>query len=255
MRGKEDSEKSETLSHLLKRIDHGEDPAALRQQAHYILEHIAPNDIAMAERNLIAEGYSAQSVQLLSATFMLMGIPEADVEGLKKDLPANHILRIVMTEHDVMRYLLADLVEFSENVNYLNRLTDTSAEFSRLCHIVEHLDAMKEHFDREDDVIFPYLRNQGKISLCRAMEADHIEIRAEINRLVSLVLSLNQLSLEQFKVCLVSISQRLWKKMSEHLCQEDVILYPIALGVINDSKTWKKIKALCDEIGYCGIHL
>jgi len=70
-----------------------------------------------------------------------------------------------------------------------------------------------------------------------------------------LILSFNQISLEQFKAELITTSRRLQTIMQEHLSQEDCILYPIALRIINDTEVWEQMKALCDEIGYCGLHL
>jgi DUF438 domain-containing protein len=87
------------------------------------------------------------------------------------------------------------------------------------------------------------------------MEGDHINIRTEIDNLASLIVLFNEVRLEQFKAGLIVGTRRLWAIMQEHLCQEDEILYPIALRIINDAGVWERMKAVCDEIGYCGIHL
>jgi len=249
------SRKARTLTHLLRRIDNGDDPTLLRRQARQLLTSVVPEDIAIAEQNLINQGYPVKIVQLLSATFMLMGINENQADNTRINLPANHILHLVMVEHNLIRCFLADLNDVAEAIGCLNQLTDVSLEFRKLAHIVQHLNAMKEHIDREDDVIFPHLRKYGRISLCSAAQSDHISIEAEIDNLTGLIVSFGQFSLEQFKAALVSTTRRLWTIMQEHLAQEDVILYPIALGIIDDVEIWDEIKAICDDIGYCGVHL
>lgn len=249
-----ESRKAQTLTRLLRRINQGDDPELLRKEANQLLTNIAPRDIATAEQNLIADGYSARLVQLLSATFMLMGILEEQGGSSGVRLPANHILQIVTIEHELIRYFLADLTDVVETIEYLD-LTDLSLEFRKLVHITEHLNAMKEHIEREDDVIFPYLQEQGRISLCQAMQGNHIDIRAEIDNLVRLVESFSELYLDQFKTRLIGITRRLCPMLLEHLSQEDDILYPIALGIINDVEVWERIKAVCDDIGYCSVHL
>jgi DUF438 domain-containing protein len=249
------SRKAQTLTRLLRRISRGDDPKLLRKEAHQLLPNVEPKDIATAEQNLIDNGYSVQLVQLLSATFMLMAIPEEQSANLKTWLPANHLLRLVMAEHDVIRCFLADLTDVAGTIDYLYHLTDVSSEFRKLTHIVEHLNAMKTHIEREDDVIFPYLRKYGRISLCRAVQGDHINIITEIDNLAGLTVLFNEVSLEQFKAGLIATTRRLQTMMQEHLAQEDEILYPIALGIINDVRVWEKMKVTCDEIGYCGVHL
>ncbi|MHC4645743.1 MAG: DUF438 domain-containing protein [Planctomycetota bacterium] len=249
-----ESKTSESLTRLLRRINRGEDLRLLREEAYELLPNVSPDDIAAAEQNLLDDGYSTQLVQMLSASFMLMGIEEQG-PNLKGRLPANHLLRTVLAEHDVLRCLLADLKDVAEIITREHELTDVSSEFRRLTHVVEHLVAMRRHIEREDDVIFPYLEKYGRIGLCRAVQGDHIKIRAEIDNLAGLTVFFDQVRLEQFKAGLTAATRRLLALMEEHLTEEDEILYPIALGIIDDAGVWKKIKAFCDEICYCGLHL
>lgn len=249
------SNKAQTLTYLLRRINQGDNPELLRKEAHQLLTNVGPDDIATAEQNLINDGYSTHTVQLLSATFMLMGITEKQDDNPKSWLPANHLVRMVIVEHDLIQYFTADLNNLAEKIEDMNRLTSVGLELRRLAHIVEHLIAMKEHFEREDDIIFPYLTKYGRISLCRAARGDHIKIVTEIDNLTSLLILFDKINLEQFKAELITTTHRLCEIMREHLWQEDVILYPIALGIINNARIWEEMKAVCDEIGYCGVHL
>lgn len=255
MAGINQSSKAQNLTRLLKRLNHGENPDMLRKEANRLISNVGPKDIATAEQNLINDGYSTQLVQQLSATFMLIGIFEEQSANLKAHLSANHIVRMVMIEHDTIRCLLADLDEIVEAVGYLDCLTDVGAEFRRLAFTIERLRAMKEHIEREDDIIFPYLKKHFWMRLCQTIKGEHIYIRTEIDNLFELVVLFNNISLEEFKARLITIVQNFSAIMREHLRQEDNILYPIALGVINDVEFWEKMKAVCDEIGYCGVRL
>jgi len=215
---------------------------------------VDPEDIATARQNLIDEGYSAQLVQQLSARLMEMGMPELSANP-KTWLPANHILRKVMVEHELIRCFLADLNDVVEAIQYVNSLSDVSSEFRKLAHIIEHLNAMKEHIEREEDVIFPYLRKYEWVSLCPAAQDEHVNIRTEIDNLITLIVSFNRVTLQEFKIRLFTITRRFLPVVLDHLFQEDNTLYPIAFVAINNIKVWEKMKAFCDQIGYCGVHL
>ncbi|HUT28457.1 MAG TPA: DUF438 domain-containing protein [Sedimentisphaerales bacterium] len=249
-----ESSRARTLTRLLRRINSGDNPDALREEAHRLLPMVDPRDIAAAEQNLVDGGYTLQQVQLLSAMFMLMGIAEEQCIDVRMLLPANHLVRVVMAEHEVMRCFLADLKDVVEEIGLQDHLSDVSLEFRRLWHVVGHLTMMEEHIEREDDVIFPWLKRYGRISLCCAMQSDHIKIRTEIDNLGSLLVLFNEVKFEQFKAGLASASGRLLALVPEHLSQEDDILYPIALGIVDDPTVWVKMKAVCDQIGYCGVH-
>ncbi|MCK4960672.1 MAG: DUF438 domain-containing protein [Planctomycetes bacterium] len=248
-------EKAQALSDLLKRINKGKDVANLRKEAGLLLSDITPDDISAAEKSLLSNGYSARLVQQLSAAFVVMALREGQRAPLSDRLDDNHILRRILAEHDLARCFLADLKEAVEAIKHKKEVSNSCAEFMRLAHIVEHLDAMEEHVDREDDVIFPYLKRHGWTSLCRAAHSDHVYIRIALNDLALLIASFDETGVEEFKVRLASITRYLCPTMQEHLFQEDNVLFPIAMEVIDDESVWSRMKTLCDEIGYCGVHL
>jgi DUF438 domain-containing protein len=249
------NKKTNNLTRLLLRINSGEDTNLLRREAFHLLPEIGPDDMVAAQQHLIDNGHSTQLVQLLSAMFMVMAVPKGQNDRLRTSLPANHLLRVIMLEHDIFRYLVADLSEAAEAVARQYELADVSSEFRRLSHIVEHLTAMKRHIEREDDVIFPWLANYGRLGLCCAVQTDHPAIITEIDSIAASIVLFDNVRLDQFKRGLLTSTRRLAALATEHLTQEDEILYPIAQRIIDDSEVWERIKAFCDEIGYCGIHL
>jgi len=255
MQKENENKKAQALARFLKRINRGEDPKLLCREAGRLITDLGPRDIATAEENLIHDGFSAQLAQQLSVAFMLMGVLEEHGGNIRAQLPANHVLQKVMVEHDMMRCFLADLQDVTEAIANMENLTDTKTEFRKLCHIVEHLDAMQEHIDREEDVIFPYLTRNGWSNLCQAAKSDHVYIKVAISDLTGLIGAFNNVKFKQFKVRLMSTVKYLCPIMYDHLSQEDNVMYPIALEVINRSDVWEKMKSICDEIGYCGIHL
>ena len=254
MANKHRSAKTWALAGLFKRINLGEDPKLLRNEAGQLAKNIETNDIAGAEQTLIDEGYSNRVVHQLSATFVLMGLHKGEDDNSGSRLPDKHILRKIMVEHDLVRCFLADLNNVSGDILGLNCLTDISSEFYNLSHIIAHLSVMKEHIEREEDIIFPYLRKYGWVGLCRAAQTENAKIIIDIGNLVALITSFNKIRFEDFKGWLITIVQRLSPIMLEHLSYEDDLFWPIALVVIDDVKVWEAIKALCDEIGYCGAH-
>ena len=249
------SKKSLALARLLKRINSGVDPKLLKRESHRLLPEIDPGDIATAEQNLISDGFSARLVQQLSAAFVLMGILEEKNPNLKNRLSTNHVLRKVIAEHDLLRCFISDLEQVNKNIQSMKGLTDTCCEFRKLTHIIEHLDAMDEHIEQEEDVIFPFLKKYGWSSLCRSASSDHIYIRIAVSDLIRLIGTFDSTKTREFKIRLNSITSYLCPAIIEHLFQEDNILYPIALEVIKDEGVWENMKELCDEIGYCGVHV
>ena len=198
---------------------------------------------------------STRRVQQLSAAFILMGLMDGNKANLRERLNERHVLKKVLAEHDMLKCFISDLEEVALKIGQAPFLSDTSGEIRRLEHVAEHVNAMEEHIDRENDVIFPALRSQGWDSLCRSVENDHVQIRAGIKDLVLLVDSFGEISFGVFKGRLMSIVKTLCPILKEHLFYEDHILYPVAVAMIDNQVFWDKMHEICDEIDYCGIHL
>ena len=255
MKNTNSNSKTSVLAGLMKRINLGENPILLRNEARQLVRNLDPTDITEAEQALVHQGYSAQLVQQLSAIFVIMGLYKKQDENVHSSLTDDHILRKITVEHDLTRCFLADLKNLAKTIWSLDSLEDVSSEFRNLAHVITHLSIMKEHIEREEDIIFPYFLKQfGWVGLCQAAQNQHDKIRIDIDNLVGLVTSFNELKFDVFKAWLITITQRLAPVLLEHFSYEDELLYPVFLVGIDDVRTWEKIKTLCDEIGYCGAH-
>ena len=160
-----------------------------------------------------------------------------------------------MAEHEIFRCFIAELEDLAAAIQQMDKLTDTSTEFMRLSHIVEHLNSMDEHMNREDDVLFPALKEYGWKSLFSWIESEHVYIHMSVNDLVKLLMAFDKMPLGNFKTRLMSTVRYLCPMLREHLFHEDRVLFPLAVSMVEDAKTWDRIQSICNEIGYCGIHL
>jgi len=246
--------KTWALAGILKRINLGEDPRLLRNEAIQLSKNVNREDIAAAEQTLIAEGYSSQMVQRLSARFTLMALQKSKEGNSTGKLPDDHILRKIKVEHDLIGCYMTDLNKVVKTIQNLHCLTDVSSEFRNLAHILGHLSVVKEHIDREEDVIFPYLRKSGWAKLCQSALNEHGKIRIDIDNLLALMTSFNEIGFDDFRGWLITIVHRFSPMIREHLSYENELLYPISLFAIADASLWERMKALCDEIGYCGVY-
>lgn len=238
------------LTGLLKRINLGEDPKLLQNEACHLAEKVDSDDIAAAQQALIDEGYSSELVQKISAAFVLMGLHKENAGPTEDKLPDNHIVQKILAEHTLARCYLADLSQITAEIGHLGCLTDISSEFRRLVQAIDHFCRFKRHIEREEDIIFPYLRKYGWKGLCKADEDEHKKIIADINNLIALASSLSAIEFDNFNSYLQKIVKHFISVMQDHLSYEENLLWPIALVVVDDVKTWETIKALSDEFEY-----
>ncbi len=245
----------EELAELLMNLSKGKNDLHTRKEAHRLISRIGPDDMARAERQLITGGLSLKKVQQLSATFVLMGVLDNHKSDLRHRLPDGHILRKVMAEHEMIRCFLAELEDLNEHIQEAADIGHNSAEMMSLAHVAEHLNAMQEHVDREDDVLYPALKERGWGSLFMRIQSDHAYLKMAVNDLVKLTIAGGRMPPDVFKKRLGTTVGYLCPMMREHLFHEDRVLFPLALAMVQEPAVWKRLKSVCGEIGYCGVHL
>ena len=207
------------------------------------------------QQMLIDEGYPRRLVRQISSAFILMGLDKREHKNSGSGLMDDHIIQKIMVEHNLTRCYLADLKNISETILGLDNLTDVSSEFRNLANILAYFMAMKEHFEREEDIIFPYLMKFGWVGLCQAAQSEHAKIMKNIDSLFILITSFNEENFEDFKGFINVIVPQFLQITLEYLSFEDRLLWPVSLIVIDDMKVWKLIKETCEELGYCNSHL
>lgn len=238
------------LTGLFKRINLGDDPKQLCSEAGHLVDKVDSNDIAAAQQTLIDEGYTPDMVEKISAAFVLMGLARKKNEISKSKLVDNHILSIMAAEHSMTRCRLEDLRQITDEIMQTDTITNVSSEFRRLSNLVEYFGRFKRHIEREEDIIFPYLNKYGWKGLSQSDVEDHKIILRDIDNLSALILSFGMLKIEEFKGHLNKISDHLISVLTDHMSYEEDLLWPIALIVIDEPKTWETVKALSDEFEY-----
>jgi len=243
--------KLKALAGLIKRMEQEDDLRVLCREAGQLAAKVDQQDIALAEQALVKNGYSLQMARQLLTQFVFMGMygqKNAHGQDLIEDA---HILRRIVVEHNLFRCNAAELCVLAGSIMHLEEMSDVSTEFRTLTRVVRYLSLLREHMEREDDMIFPYLKKQGFTGLCLTAEKEHVRLRKSLDNLTDLIQSIARISLTEFKSRLAANVQLFYPLLLDHLAFEEELIHPIALVAIDNPDTWEAIKALCDQIGYC----
>ena len=216
------------------------------------LSGIEPHDIALAEQSLLESGCSQGDLRRLYPLEMqLLG---NQTQAIRQSLPANHVVRRIICEHELILGYLADLEDAAAVITEMNDRDDATASWRKFEHAVWHLAGMSIHHALEDDMIMPQLRSRGYAALAEAGRLDHAFLEAATRKLMELVASGHKMQFTFFKRELGLATQALVSAYGEHIFREDNIMLPTALKVIHDPAIWQRINEYCDEVSYCCMH-
>jgi DUF438 domain-containing protein len=169
-----------------------------------------------------------------------------------KLLPPNHLVRKILSEHQMFLCILADLEDVAREIGRGNYVSVAGTEFRKLTQIARHIVSNFDHVHLEDELIFPELVRRGYIGTPSILTTEHLTLTLSAENLMKLVILAENdiIEPEKLRSNLDEFASTIITTGREHILNEDKILYPIAVQLIEDPKEWQRIRALCDEVGY-----
>ena len=225
------NERKDALRKIVSRLHAGESPEALKEEFKELLGEVTPLEISQIEAELVKEGTSREELMSLCDVHMAMF-----KESLSKepDVPDWHPIHILYEEHRGM-------LQAAERIWKIAR--DGAGQDEELQLLAGKLADTEVHYQREENVLFPYLEKHGITEPPAIMWMEHDRIRAERKAVISLIESGTKGKLLEAK------ARGLYDLFSSHFQKEGKILFPSALDVITGTE-WKRIRREFDGIGY-----
>jgi len=238
------------LTELLVNLDRNADRTAFSENDIGFLARAASVEIAIAQQNVLAAGLGASELWRLWCRNSDI-LPDQSAK-LKRELPPNHILQKVLAEHDMVLCFISDLDDINGRIQGLTYASSTTDEIRRLAHIARHLISSEQHREREEEIIFPELVKRGYSGLLGVVTEQHGKISRRHHRLNELVYSVDSINFDDFKSRLDELVGYLIPAMRIHIFIETNIVFPLAIELVKQDRTWRRIKEVSEQIGYCG---
>ncbi len=235
------------LAQVLRRLAGDEDPEKAKKEAENLVRSITPQELSLAEQQLIREGVDPQVLRHLCEVHLR--VLSDEVARFRTALPAAHPLDTLMAEHQVILKTLGELEEVNRAVQQADALDAERDE--RLKRIATLLVDAEPHHQREEQALFPEVERRGVTGPPRIMRMEHVELRQRKHALLELAEAAATMPYADFKKRLNELAGYVVFNLRDHIFKEDNILYPTAAQVIADPAVWEAIKARSDEIGYC----
>jgi len=242
----DNSLKKDSIKELIKRLHRGENPEKLKEEFKDILKGLAPQDIAKIEEELVKEGISSQEIRKMCDIHL--AVFRETLEKQKPEVPPWHPVYILMEEHKKLLDFVDKLRNTAKSIKNAGKLELTALE--RLNHIAEHFKESESHYQREENVLFPYLEKHGITQPPAIMWMEHDKIRESKKNLYKLVKSHSEMDFDTFITQLENVSLGIEELLSSHFYKENNVLFPTGLKVIEDTE-WLEIRQQFDEMGYC----
>ena len=168
------NQRKDALRKIVARLHAGESPEALKEEFKGVLGEITPLEISQVEAELVSEGTTREELMSLCDVHMAMFKESLSVEP---DIPNWHPIHILLKEHRGM-------LDASERIWKIAR--DESGD-DDLQTLAAKLSDTEVHYQREENVLFPYLEKHGITEPPAIMWMEHDRIRVERKAVISLI--------------------------------------------------------------------
>lgn len=239
---------ADQLTDLLQRMRLANDVLPFKEEAKTLLSQLEPSDRIRAEQELFTLGLTPSDLHHTCFSNMA-GLFGGAAEQLKQNLPAGHVVRVMVEEHDCILSFLDNLENFNESIQQQGSVTDL--DLHSLKTIALNLVGAEPHHLREEEVLFPEVEKRGLIGPPEVMRREHEQLRAWKHALLELAQTGTELPVNEFKNTLGAIAGCLVLTLRDHIMKENNILYPASLQAIQSDETWEAMQNACDRIGYC----
>ncbi len=236
------SKRKEALKAVIKRLHAGESVKALKDQFGEAIRGATAGEIAEAERALISEGVSVAEIQHLCDLHVAVFRDSLDEEPEPESLPGHPVFTFRMENEVTLRLLEAMANTLAEWMR-----TGEQERLDALRQQADNLTAIKKHYSRKENLLFPYLEKKGLEGPATVMWGVDNEIREKIKDFTTTLKKPKpdpQVTLDQFKDMAHQIQEMIYK--------EEKILFPEALDRLSEAD-WGEIREQEAEIGYFNV--
>ena len=233
--------RKQTIKNIIKQLHEGKTVEEVKQQFEEAFEDVSASEITAAEAALIAEGVPASEIQRLCDVHA--SVFKGTIEEIHQH-PSNAILIPGHPLNTLMRENLAISRIMNQEIKpYLKNL-DGEESYKYLLEGVNHLSQIELHYQKKENLFFPYMEKYGIVAPPQVMWGVDDEIRADIKEIKTL--------LEQDSKVDSVITQKIedvMTRVEEMIFKEENIMAPMLLDHLTQEE-WKKIADESHEIGF-----
>ena len=228
------------IKQIITQLHEGKTVDEVKQQFADTFEGVSATEISEAEGALIAEGLPVSEVQRLCDVHaaVFKGTIEEIHQPDDLTLLPGHPTNILKRENRIIEDIIKN--EISPTLTNMNDKNNLSS----LRNGLDRLGEINKHYQRKENLFFPYMEQYGITAPPKVMWGVDDEIREQLKE-IKADLQEAELNTEELKQKI----EDLVNKINEMIFKEENILLPMVLETLTQDE-WKIIADESGEIGY-----
>jgi uncharacterized protein len=239
-------QKRKRLKELILKLHKGEDPDRIKAEIRQAMGQVPYDDVVRVEQELIAEGLPQEEVVKLCDLHTAVLDGSIDQSGAKTVQPG-HPVHTFKEENRALEREIAVFEELARSVN-----GGAGGPVQDLYHaLMQHFNRLMDvnkHYQRKENLVFPFLEKHGITGPPAVMWAKHDETRALMKKALE-VLSRGLAGGTEARWVLPELAAAT-HSITEMISKEENILFPMCLDALTEEE-WYEVYRQSPEIGFC----
>ena len=236
-----DPKKTIQLKEIIGKLHSGASPESVKEEFLREFGQVSAEDLAAAEKKLMEEGMKLEQVQKLCDVhaFVFEDNLQAVSKSKQADAIPGHPAFVFKGENTGLKAFLAK--EFEPALEAFAK-DSSEKNTTALLQSVKSLSKLHVHYQRKENLLFPYLEKAGITAPPKVMWGVDDEIRALWKEALA--------NLPSKGKAVLPVVQKLLEQVKSMITKEDNILMTMLLENL-DSDAWLTVARDSADIGYC----
>jgi DUF438 domain-containing protein len=243
-------ERKRKLKNSIEKLQYGANLDDVKEEIKEILKHASVLEITKNRQELIEEGVPKEQILNLWET-LLERFRESLAEP-SPDLSETHPIYILIEEHKIILNAAISLAELTQTLVHDQEQVPSPVVVKGIMESIEILRNSANHYQREENVLFPKLESRGITQPPAIMWTEHDTVRTIEKTLFDQIDEDPRMDSDALKILRESAIE-LCETLSSHFYKENNILFQTSLRLFS-ANDWKIMRVDFDDIGYGILH-
>ncbi len=241
--------KKDLLKHMILQLHKGEAPEAIKSQIGRLMGEVPYEHVVEVEQELMAEGLKAEEI------LKFCDIHTAALRGQishagATEAPSGHPVHTFKEENRALKWEIDSIEKLTKTASGLGDDVAPGKFLDQVRARVHNLADVEKHYQRKENLLFPFLEKHGISGPPKVMWGKHDETRALLKKAVAELGGAGELNAAEELGLVKSLVDPLAQSISEMIFKEEEILLPMCLNTLSEGE-WYQIYSQSLEIGFC----
>ena len=242
--------RKELLKHMIMQLHEGEAPEEVRGRLVKLMTKIPYNEVVEVEQELISEGVLDEKEVLKFCDIHTEALDGSIDQTGAKEVPWGHPVDTFNRENRELNKVVSELKELFKKTDELDSTEQIPDYFTEMRGKFNLLMDVDKHYQRKENLLFPYLEKYGITGPPKVMWGKHDETRKFLKAAIEVLQEAKDISIEEVKPVIEMVLMPAVNAVSDMTMKEEEILFPMSMDKLSDAE-WYEIDKQTQEIGYC----